>query len=150
MTRPSRILKACLMENNRNQIEEEENCLNLSDSGWSIEELIEFGIENVINVTDNFLFTRVLLTYPRKTLGELIELFDLVKNPFNIRFSKTEYRKLQTNQEKKSYLEDLRYEMVKYLIGLLHLHMPEDIRLSEFGNIKKSRFTLRELSIMLK
>jgi hypothetical protein len=102
-----------LFENNNRELEKEDARLRLTDEGWSLDELVDFAIENVANVSSTPLYTRLLNTkYPRKTLAELIELFEVIKVPFTIKYSKSEYKKLATEQDKLEYLNELRVHVL--------------------------------------
>lgn len=106
-----------LMQNSNRELEKEEARLKLADYGWSIEELTDFGIENILNVSGTQLYTKLMETrFPHKTLGEIIELYDLLKAPFNFKWNKAEYKRIQTDQEKKEFLDEIRYEVGHRLI----------------------------------
>jgi hypothetical protein len=77
-----------------------------------LEELADFGIENILNVSGTQLYTKLMETrFPQKTLGEIIELYDLLKSPFNLKWNKAEYKRILTDQLKKEFLDEIRYEV---------------------------------------
>jgi hypothetical protein len=101
-----------LMQNNNRELEKEDARLRLADYGWSLEELADFGIENILNVSGTQLYTRLMETrFPHKTLGEIIELYELLKAPFNFKWNKAEYKRIPSEQEKKEFLDEIRYEV---------------------------------------
>lgn len=65
-----------------------DNCrLSLQDNGFSLRDLVDFGIKNVTNVSSTPLFQSVLAQqFPNKSLTDIISLFELIKNPFNLKW----------------------------------------------------------------
>ena len=124
--------------------------MKLGDPGWSLYELTDFGLENITGISGTILYTRLMSKYNKKSLGEVIDMIDLLKAPFNIKFSKSEYRRLLTEQEKRTYLEELRYSIFEFLVTQAFKHFSRDLRLSEFADLKDSRFTIQELKQMLR
>lgn len=146
----TRVLKSALRENRNRELEKEEARLKLGDPGWSLHELTDFGLENISGVSGTALYTRLMGKYNKKSLGEVIDLIELLKTPFNIKFSKSEYKRLLTEQEKRTYLEELRYSIFEFLVSQASKHFFQDFRLSEFADLKEARFTIQELKLMLR
>ncbi len=147
---PTRVLKSSLRENRHRELEREEARMKLGDPGWSLHELTDFGLENICGVSGTTLFTKLMGKYNKKSLGEVIDLIELLKTPFNIKFSKSEYKRLLTEQEKRTYLEELRYSIFEFLLNQAFKHFDRDVRLSDFADLKEARFTLQELKQMLR
>lgn len=140
-----------LMQANNREIEKQEARLKLADLGWSLEELADFGIENIMNPSGTQLFTKLMQThFPHKTLGEMIELHELLKSPFNLKMNKSEYKRISFDCEKREFLDEIRYEIMVFLIDCLYSCLPVDQRFSYFTAARKVRVTLRELRGLLK
>jgi hypothetical protein len=65
-----------------------DNCrLSLQDNGFSLRDLVDFGIKNVTNVSCTALYQSVLFQqFPNKSLTDIISLYELIKNPFNLKW----------------------------------------------------------------
>lgn len=58
----------------------------LSYSGWTFEELTHLGLINVKNTTNHALFVQIVNDeFPRKSMVETLQVYDLIRKPFNIR-----------------------------------------------------------------
>ena len=55
-------------------------------TGWSVSELAQFGFLHVQTKTNDHLFAEICQKYfPRKDLSEILELYFIVRKPFNIK-----------------------------------------------------------------
>ena len=54
--------------------------------GWSLKELIHLGLLNIKNKTNHDLFVEIILEHFKdKTIGEVMEAFELIRRPFNVK-----------------------------------------------------------------
>ena len=101
-----------LMKADNREIERQEARLKLADLGWSLEELADFGVENIMNPSGTQLFTKLMQThFQHKNLGEMIELHELLKSPFNLKLNKSDYKRIGSEADKREFIDEIRYEV---------------------------------------